>query len=65
VGSIAHSNGWCAVAVARETEIAALGIDVEATLALREELWEKTLTSDEQARIASLAAEQAWPAPWR
>lgn len=51
VGSITHSHGWCAVAVAPAHEVAALGIDVDATLELPEKLWEQVLTDSERRAL--------------
>lgn len=47
VGSISHSSGLCAVAVARADTITALGIDIESADPLEPELWPLVGTSDE------------------
>lgn len=41
VGTITHTHGWCAAAVAKDTELAALGADVEAATPLERGLWER------------------------
>ena len=47
VGSITHTNTYCAVAVARRTEVQALGIDVEDVSRLRPDLLPYVLTQHE------------------
>lgn len=54
VGSIAHTDRRCVVAVARETEFAAVGIDLEPAQGLERDLFETIATEDELAVIASL-----------
>jgi 4'-phosphopantetheinyl transferase EntD len=41
VGTITHTHGWCAAAVARSDDFAALGADVEAATPLEQNLWER------------------------
>lgn len=46
-GSITHSGGYCAVAVARQGEIRAIGIDSEVTGRFTEKLWPRVCTPAE------------------
>jgi 4'-phosphopantetheinyl transferase EntD len=50
VGSITHTDAYCAVAVARRTKVHALGIDVEAVSRFRPELLPYVLSQQEMAR---------------
>lgn len=52
VGSISHSSGLCAVAVAGSDTVTALGIDLEAADPLEPELWPLVGTSDEITCVA-------------
>jgi 4'-phosphopantetheinyl transferase EntD len=52
VGSITHSGGYAAAVAAREGDVAAVGIDVEALGALTHDLWETVLTEHELDRAA-------------
>ena len=54
VGSITHTDRWCAVALGRADEILAIGIDVEVETPLAAELWPLVCTPDELARLRSL-----------
>lgn len=65
VGSISHTNGYCAVVAARSTSIIGLGLDVEQDDPIKPELvrlictdrehqWLSTLPVNEQLRIAKL-----------
>jgi 4'-phosphopantetheinyl transferase EntD len=49
VGSITHTDAYCAVAVARRTEVQALGIDVEDVSRFRPDLVPYVLTQHEMA----------------
>lgn len=49
VGCITHTHGWCAAAVGRAEQVAALGVDVEAATALDVDLWERICRSEERA----------------
>lgn len=51
VGSISHTTGWCAAAVARAREVAALGIDLEPDEPLEPSLWRLVATDRELARL--------------
>lgn len=59
VGSITHTRGWCAAAVARATDVAGIGIDVEAASVLEHGLWERICRPEERAFLdAQPAAER-------
>jgi 4'-phosphopantetheinyl transferase EntD len=49
VGTITHTQIWCAVAVARSSDVAGLGADVEAATALEVGLWERVCRPEERA----------------
>ena len=51
VGSISHTAGWCAAAVARASEVAALGIDLEPDEPLEPSLWRLVATDREQSQL--------------
>ncbi|MCB9891488.1 MAG: 4'-phosphopantetheinyl transferase superfamily protein [Planctomycetes bacterium] len=51
VGTITHTRGLCAVAVARSADVASLGCDVERTRRMREGVIDKVLTEGERARL--------------
>jgi len=57
-GSITHTKGWCAVAVAREGAARSLGLDMEADLRLEQKLWSLILTPREVRAIEALPADQ-------
>lgn len=48
VGSITHTREWCAVAVARSSEVGALGADVEVATPLDLGLWERVCRPEER-----------------
>jgi 4'-phosphopantetheinyl transferase EntD len=48
VGTITHTHGWCASAVALATQIEALGADVEAATPLDPALWERICRPEER-----------------
>jgi 4'-phosphopantetheinyl transferase EntD len=58
IGSLTHTDGYCAVAVARRGELLALGLDAEsAPLSARAAL--RVLDADERARLDRLASPPA------
>jgi 4'-phosphopantetheinyl transferase EntD len=57
VGSITHTHGWCAAAVARAEHIDALGTDVEAATPLDPGLWQR-ICRPEELRVL-----EAYPTP--
>jgi len=60
-GSIAHSSGFAIAAVARQTEIAALGLDLEPIDALGSDLWPNILTEMESRRISEKSRDRQVP----
>ncbi len=56
VGSITHTDGYCAAVVARRSEFLGLGIDSEVVGAVGEHLWPKIATTAERAWLAELPA---------
>jgi len=54
VGSLTHSEGHCAAAVALEEHIPALGIDLECRSGLDRKLWPRILTRTERENLARL-----------
>jgi len=59
VGSITHTHGWCAAAVARIEQIDALGADVEAATPLDRGLWERICRPEELRWLATQPAPRA------
>ena len=51
VGSVTHSDGLCAVAIAHRRDVAELGIDIEPDGPVRPELWPKIARRDERAAM--------------
>jgi 4'-phosphopantetheinyl transferase EntD len=61
VGSITHTGagdqGYCAVVLGRDSELAAVGIDAEEAEPLEPDLWKFVLTADERAALEQEPAE--------
>lgn len=57
-GSITHTDGWCAAAVARSQDYRAIGIDTEVVGAPIDELWEIICTKSELAWVMTLPLAQ-------
>jgi len=55
VGTITHTHGWCAAAVAKDTHFSALGADVEAATPLERGLWERICRPWERRLLESSA----------
>lgn len=55
VGSITHTDAWCAAAVARANEVRSVGIDLEPSTPLKESVFDRVCTPTEQRRLADLA----------
>ncbi len=53
VGSITHTHGYCAVAVARWERVASVGVDVETAAPMDEPIWRRVLTDREITRITA------------
>ena len=58
-GSITHTDGFCAAAVARRTVHASLGIDAERRDAVHRRLWRQIATPAELAVLEALAHDDA------
>jgi len=56
VGSISHTDTWCAAAVARAADFRSLGIDLESSTPLKEALWKRVCTPKERAWLHELPA---------
>lgn len=59
VGTITHTGGWCAAALARQGEVRALGADVEQDTPLEERLWDSIATADELERWRAMRPDDA------
>jgi 4'-phosphopantetheinyl transferase EntD len=57
VGTITHTERWCAAAVARKSEITGLGADVEPAKPLELNLWERICRPEERIFLEALPAE--------
>ncbi len=55
-GSISHTKSWCAVGVARQQDVRALGLDVESDAPLKTELWDTVCVSEELEWIGAQAS---------
>lgn len=51
IGSISHTDNWCAAAVARTEDMRSLGIDLELATPLKEALWRRVCTPNERERL--------------
>lgn len=60
-GSITHTDGYCAVAVAHRTQARGLGIDSEVVTAVHEELWPRICAPSELAWLQERAPRQRLP----
>ena len=58
IGSITHSAGQCAVAVARSDALRGIGLDLERADAVRPELWRRIFRPSEIERLHSAPAER-------
>lgn len=59
VGTITHTSVWCAAAVARASEVAGIGADVEAATPLELGLWDRVCRPEEQAFLRGQPASLA------
>ena len=55
VGSISHTDTWCAAAVARADDLRSIGIDLEPATPLKEALWRRVCTQAERDTLSGLA----------
>lgn len=56
IGSISHTDTWCAAAVARTEELRSLGIDLESSTPLKETLLKRVCTPKERGWLRTLPA---------
>lgn len=54
VGSITHTEGYCAAVAARSAQVASVGIDAQAVRALSPSLWPRLFVAAELDRLAAL-----------
>jgi len=54
VGSISHTDTWCAAAVARGEDVRSIGIDLEPATPLKESLWRRVCTVKERGWLSEL-----------
>ncbi len=64
VGAVSHSHIWCGAAVARRSDVAGIGLDMETIARVGEKLWRRILTPEERSWIAGQPASemQQWAA---
>ena len=55
VGTISHTDTWCAAAVARAEDVRSIGIDLEPATPLKESLWRRVCTPKERDWLHELA----------
>jgi len=56
VGTISHTDTWCAAAVARAEDVRSIGIDLEPATPLKESLWRRVCTPKERDWLHQLPA---------
>jgi 4'-phosphopantetheinyl transferase EntD len=56
VGTITHTDTWCAAAVARVEDFRSIGIDLEPATPLKESLWRRVCTPKEREWLHELPA---------
>lgn len=56
IGSISHTDSWCAAAVARSESVRSIGIDLESSAPLKEALWRRVCTPKERDWLHELSA---------
>jgi 4'-phosphopantetheinyl transferase EntD len=54
VGTISHTDTWCAAAVARAEDVRSIGIDLEPATPLKESLWRRVCTPKEREWLHAL-----------
>jgi len=64
VGALSHGEIWCGAAVARRSETAGIGLDIETITRIGEKLWPRILTQEERSWLAGqpVAEMQQWAA---
>jgi phosphopantetheine--protein transferase-like protein len=63
-GTISHSEIWCGAAVARRSDAAGIGLDIETVARVKENIWRRILTEEERAWLEGQpeASTQQWAA---
>jgi 4'-phosphopantetheinyl transferase EntD len=56
IGSISHTDSWCAAAVARSESVRSIGIDLESSAPLKQALWRRVCTPKERDWLQELSA---------
>lgn len=56
IGSISHTDVWCAAAVGRTDDVRSIGIDLEPSTPLKEALWRRVCTPEERERLREVSA---------
>jgi 4'-phosphopantetheinyl transferase EntD len=59
VGSLSHSSGWCAAALAQTSVTRGVGVDVENPTRMKPAMWAHILTANERRGMEALGAEAA------
>jgi 4'-phosphopantetheinyl transferase EntD len=59
IGSITHTQIWCAAAVAKTRDVSALGTDVELATPLEQNLWDRVCRPEERAFLRGLEPDAA------
>jgi phosphopantetheine--protein transferase-like protein len=64
IGALSHSEIWCGAAIARRSETAGIGLDIETIARIKEKIWRRILTPEERSWIAGQppAEMQQWAA---
>jgi|SRR6187402_247094 len=65
VGSITHSNDFFAAAVAQNTKVRAIGIDVERNALVQDSIFQEISTAEDRSHIQQLSLSLASDSPWR
>lgn len=60
VGSITHTDSWCAAAVARSSDVLAIGIDVESATPLSRSVFDRVCTEAEKERSRHAPIPRLW-----
>jgi enterobactin synthetase component D len=55
VGSISHTNDYCVVAVSDDSSISSIGIDLEETGRMKEDLWKRLFTDAEISSLGKIS----------
>ncbi len=59
VGSLSHSSGWCAAALAPAAVARSVGVDVENPIRMKAPMWAHILTAEERRGLDALGPEDA------